>query len=150
MIAVITSGIDRCEIFWQEYLKESSMLDYLTRLRHLSKYGLSCPMKLWRARQRTIKILESNGYKMKKDAPNPCRLYAYKNGEEFLLDILETHLRINPDVFGPAQVHILPIKWVGRENREPIVITDIPDSGHYGVWNTDSIHYEEVKQLCQN
>lgn len=72
------------------------------------------------------------------EAPNPCRLTARKEEEKFIIDIL-----------AKDGVQILPAKWVYGYTDKLIFVTDIPSSGHYGIWNEESKYYDEVNQLVK-
>lgn len=110
----------------------------LDKVRYVLRYGINCSDEEWDARQAVIASLRDNGYVII-EVPNPCRLTAEKEAEEFIIDIL-----------AKDRVHILPVKWVSGPTDEPILVTDIPDSGHYGIWNKESKYYDEISHLVKS
>lgn len=109
----------------------------LAKLRHFLRHGINCSDGEWDTRQALIARLRENGY-VTIEAPNPCRLTARKEEEEFIIDIL-----------AKDEVQILPVKWVYGHTDKPIFVTDIPSSGRYGIWNEESKYYDEVNQLVK-
>ena len=107
------------------------------KLRHFLKYKLSCTDEEWDARQAVIAKLRENGYYIR-EAPNPCWLTVGKGEDEFIIDM-----------WGKNSVNILPVKWVYRHTDKPVLVTDIPSSGRYGIWNEESEYYPEVTQLVK-
>lgn len=110
----------------------------LGKLRHLLRHQIGCADDEWDKRQAVIARLRGNRYSVQ-EAPNPCRLYARKGAEEFIIDITG------------KRAHILPVRWVGADMTEAerlsVVVTDIPDTGRYGIRNEESKYYDEVKRL---
>lgn len=109
----------------------------LAKLRHFLRYGMECSDGEWDTRQKVIATLRGNGYSIT-EAPNPCRLNAGKGEEEFIIDIMAR-----------GKVGILPVKWVYGSTNKPILVTDIPSSGRYGVWNEESKYYDEMRKLIK-
>lgn len=108
----------------------------LAKLKHFLRYGISCTDDEWETRQGVIKVLRQNGYFVE-EVPNPCRLNAGKGEEQFLIDILDKD-----------RVHVMPVKWVFGYTDQPVLVTDIPSTGRYGIWNKESQYYDEIKQLA--
>ena len=109
----------------------------LAKLRHVLRYQISCSDGEWDTRQAVIARLRENGYFIE-EAPNPCRLTARKEAEEFIIDILSK-----------GEVHVLPVKWVYGYTDEPILVIDIPDTGRHGIRNEESKYYDEISQLVK-
>jgi len=107
------------------------------KLRHFLRYGISCSDGEWDTRQAVIARLRGNGYVVI-EAPNPCRLTAGRGEEEFIIDIL-----------GRDRVSILPVRWVYGSTDKPVLVTDIPSTGRYGVWNQESKYFDEVSHLLR-
>ena len=108
----------------------------LGRVRHFLKYGIFCSAGEWDTRRAVLARLRGNGYTIT-EAPNPLRLNALKEGEEFIIDILAK------DVVG-----VVSVKWVDGYPDEPVLVVDIPDSGCYGIWNKESKYFAEINYLC--
>ena len=102
----------------------------------LVSYKGFCSAGEWDTRQAVMARLRGNGYTIT-EAPNPLRLNALKEGEEFIIDIMAK------DVVG-----VVSVKWVDGYPDEPVLVVDIPDSGRYGIRNTESKYYAEISKLC--
>lgn len=106
----------------------------LDKVWHFLRYQISCSNEEWDTRHAVIARLRENSYAVR-EAPNPCRLTAEKEEEEFIIDI------------SGKEVYILPIKWVYGHTDKPILVTDIPSSGRYGIRNEESKYYDEIRHL---
>lgn len=115
------------------------MMERLENLLHGLKHPpiIMISTKEWRRRKTLIKILGQEGYRIDGDAPNPTRLYAYKDSEEFIIDIFEEN------------VNATSIKWVSEDTTEPILVTDIPSTGRYGVLNRESKLASEMESIVE-
>jgi len=109
----------------------------LVKLRHLLRYGISCSDEEWDTKQHIMARLRENGYFVQ-EVPDPCRLNAGKEADEFIIDIL-----------GEGEVHVQPVKWVDGYTDERILVMDIPDTGRHGILNKESKYYDEIKQLVK-
>ncbi len=107
----------------------------LGRFWHFLRYGAVCSAGMWDTRQALVAKLKENGYTVS-GVPNPSRLNASKEGEEFLIDII-------------ARVPVVPIKWADDYPGKPNLVKAISNSGRYGIWNKESKYLAEINKLCQ-
>ena len=83
------------------------------------KYGFShppfiwCSSKEWKQRQKIIQNLKSAEYRIE-EAPNPLRLNAFKDGEEFIIDIDAWFERYGGILHIPSNNHNKNSKYFGE------------------------------------
>lgn len=95
--------------------------------------------KYWNMRNKFATILENLGYEMI-EYDNCWRLRALKSNEEFIIDCQDSKT---------FHTHILPVIWVYGDTKEPILVTDIPDSGKRGVYNRNSKYLEMIQSVAK-
>lgn len=118
---------------------ETNILWYESRLKAKTKYR-----KYWKKRNTFAKLLEVYDYRVT-EHDNCWRLNAYKGAgtdvEQFIIDCKYDEM---------FHTSVLPVKWITNKDDKtsgPVLVTDIPNSGKYGVWNKDSKYLNGILLL---